>query len=104
MYAGTINYLLGSRYIVPSFSVRLFLLLWLREGSGVPAVAGNSSRPASYNWDNIGDSPRPRGKEVCAGVVYSWLGLHRNFPDLQNDLFFASAGLQVFASARLRVC
>ena len=67
-YAGINNYFHGSCIVAPTYSICLFFLPCLREGSGVPAVAGNTSRPAYYRWDNEGDPPQPQGEEDCAGV------------------------------------
>ena len=60
---------------VPKFSAGLLSLQIPREGSGVPAVAGNTSRPAYCYRDNKGDSPQPRGEEECARVEFLRLGL-----------------------------
>ena len=68
MYAGTIKYFQGSCFVIPTDSSRLFHILYLGEGFGVPAVAGNTSHPAYKRWDNKGDPPQPRGEEDCAGV------------------------------------
>ena len=64
----------GSRFIVPTFSAGLFSLQIFHEGSGVPADADNSSRPAYYHWDKIKGTPPSPGVKRCAqGWCFSGL-------------------------------